>query len=89
MALGEQESSESAVHAVGCILIKIELLGVQVTSIEYVWMQSDTNVTNFVGNPYWSMIPGATGESYSPGAITETTYYLRCSRNEGSSRPKK
>ena len=38
VALGEQESSESAVHAVGCILIKIEGLGVKITSIEYVWM---------------------------------------------------
>ena len=39
IALGEKESRESAIHAVGCILIKIESLGVKVTSIEYIWMQ--------------------------------------------------
>ena len=53
--------------------------------VEYLWLQSDTNAANTQGNPYWMIIPGATSDSYDPGVITETTYFIRCSRNAGCS----
>ncbi len=45
-------------------------------NIEYIWLASTT------GCPSDTLlaIPGATGATYDPGVITETTYYLRCSR---------
>ncbi len=46
-------------------------------TIEYVWLISyDGGVNNTV-------IPGATGSSYNPGVITQTTWYRRCSRRAG------
>ena len=46
--------------------------------IEYIWMKT----TNDPNSPFntWDIIPGATGETYDPEPITETTYYARCSR---------
>jgi hypothetical protein len=52
-------------------------------TIAYLWLQSPVNVLNTPGNPYWSAIPGATGASYTPGLISTTTYFVRCSRTIG------
>ena len=51
-------------------------------TIEYLWLQS--NVPNYSGpgDPNWSEIPGATAADYQPGALTETTYFIRCARRE-------
>ncbi|MCR9098661.1 MAG: T9SS type A sorting domain-containing protein [bacterium] len=49
-------------------------------AIEYLWMQST------VAGPFnlqtWQIIPGATGDSYDPGPLSETTYFARCARRE-------
>lgn len=50
--------------------------------IEYVWLYNYINVPNN-GNSGWIVIPGANGATYSPGQITQTTYYLRCARRHG------
>lgn len=52
--------------------------------IEYIWIQSHTNVFSGGGNGSpWSTIPGANGPSYDPGMVSMTTYYRRCARSEG------
>jgi len=50
-------------------------------AIEYIWMKT----TGDPNSPFntWQVIPGATGVSYDPIPITETTYYGRCSRRSG------
>ncbi len=54
--------------------------------IEYIWIKSHTNVfgagSGGAGSP-WSTIPGATGASYDPGYVSQTTYYRRCARSSG------
>jgi len=49
-------------------------------AIEYLWMQST------IPGPFniqtWNVIPGATGPSYDPGPLSETTYFARCARRE-------
>ncbi|MFT5744983.1 MAG: hypothetical protein ACI920_000349 [Saprospiraceae bacterium] len=47
-------------------------------AVDYIWMMS-TNNGPF--NPStWTLIPGATGLDYAPGALYETTYFARCAR---------
>lgn len=45
--------------------------------IEYFWMRKRAS------SPYFEVIPGATGLSYDPGVIYETTEYGRCARRVG------
>lgn len=52
-------------------------------NVEYMWLESNTNVANTAGNPYWKPISGANGATYDPAYITQTTYYIRCSRSVG------
>ena len=49
-------------------------------AIEYLWMYS-TEPGPF-NTQTWSPIPGATGDSYDPGPLSETTYFTRCVRRE-------
>ncbi len=52
--------------------------------LEYLWMQTTTpNTTPSTNNTAWMIIPGATSESYDPGQLYETTYFVRCVRREG------
>jgi hypothetical protein len=53
--------------------------------VEYVWMQSTVNVPNTVGNPYWTPVANSNSPTLDPGYITQTTYYIRCSRSIGCS----
>ena len=53
--------------------------------IEYQWLSSTIGPNYFPGSPDWNMIVGATSASYSPGVLTQTTYYIRCSRRGGCS----
>ncbi len=53
--------------------------------IEYQWMSSTVDVPNSVGNPYWQPIAGATEETYQPGALGQSTYFIRCARVQGCS----
>lgn len=49
-------------------------------AIEYLWMSS-TEPGPF-NIQTWTVIPGATGDSYDPGPVYETTYFARCARRE-------
>ena len=49
-------------------------------SLEYIWL-STTDGTLPVSQ--WDLIANATGSTYDPGAISETTYFIRCSRRSG------
>ncbi|MBX7064782.1 MAG: T9SS type A sorting domain-containing protein, partial [Saprospiraceae bacterium] len=51
--------------------------------IEYVWNKSTKNPYYYPNSPDWEMIPNSNTPSYQPGPITETTYYIRCSRRAG------
>ncbi|MEM9920643.1 MAG: SdrD B-like domain-containing protein [Bacteroidota bacterium] len=46
-------------------------------AIEYVWL---TTTDPELPMEQWTEIAGATSDSYDPGLITETTYFLRCAR---------
>src|SRR5690606_35044440 len=48
--------------------------------IEYLWMKSTTS--NVFSTGSFQPIPGATGQTYDPPVIYETTYYVRCTRRE-------
>jgi hypothetical protein len=51
--------------------------------LEYLWMKT----TGDPNSPFntWQIIIGATGDSYDPGPITQTTYFGRCARRKGCS----
>ncbi|MCC7507076.1 MAG: hypothetical protein IT259_17345 [Saprospiraceae bacterium] len=49
-------------------------------AIEYQWLQL---VQMGPAQPTWVGIPGATNASYSPGALFETSYFMRCARRAG------
>lgn len=57
-------------------------------AIEYTWLQT-TSLTNgvcpqnIVGQTLYSEIPNTNSPNYQPGAITQTTCYIRCSRRAG------
>jgi len=53
--------------------------------IEYQWMSSTVDVPNTQGNPYWKPIAGATAETYQSGALSQSTYFIRCARVQGCS----
>ncbi len=45
--------------------------------IEYFWMKHTAS------KGFWEVIPGATGTTFDPGVIYETTQYSRCARRVG------
>ena len=49
-------------------------------ALEYVWLSSTIGCPDGQNS---TVIAGATGSTYNPGVITETTYYLRCARRAG------
>ena len=61
-------------------------------NLEIIWLKATNNpncyppsttITNISNDPYWSVIPGATGLTLNPGVVTENTCYLRCTRRAG------
>ncbi|MEQ8423965.1 MAG: hypothetical protein RIA63_04590, partial [Cyclobacteriaceae bacterium] len=51
---------------------------------EYIWLQSEVNVPNTVGNPYWSVVPGSLNMlELEVSSLTQTIYYIRCARYIG------
>lgn len=65
-----------------------EIVNVQYPSggygvIEYLWMQSSVPIYNGPGDPNWSVIPNSNSESYDPGPIGVSTYFIRCARRAG------
>ena len=51
-------------------------------ALEFLWLKSTNPELPW---DQWTIINGADGDSYNPGSISETTYFLRCSRREGCS----
>ncbi len=52
--------------------------------IEYIWMQSDVNVPNTVGNPHWSPVAGSENQlELTLSGLTHTKYFIRCARAVG------
>ncbi|MCO6491520.1 MAG: T9SS type A sorting domain-containing protein [Phaeodactylibacter sp.] len=49
-------------------------------ALEYLWMKSTAPNLGLI---LWEPIPEATGPSYDPPLVFETTYFLRCVRREG------
>ena len=58
-------------------------------AIEYIWLKTttlDANgacPANVVGQNLYTEIPGSITPDYQPGAITQTTCYVRCARRKG------
>ena len=51
-------------------------------AIEYLWMRTTADPAS--GQPVsWQTIAGSDGADYTPSPITQTTYYMRCSRRAG------
>lgn len=48
---------------------------------EYLWMM--TTIPGAFSSATWLNIPGATGATYDPGVLSQTTYFIRCARNTG------
>ncbi|MEZ4967983.1 MAG: SdrD B-like domain-containing protein [Saprospiraceae bacterium] len=48
--------------------------------IEYQWLQL---LQMGPAPPTWVAIPGATNETYQPGPLSQTSYFMRCARREG------
>ncbi len=51
-------------------------------NLVYMWMKSTTNPIYNPGSPDWVGIPNSNTPSYQPGPLTETTYFIRCSKRE-------
>lgn len=51
---------------------------------EYIWMVTTTPTSNppNSGGTTWTTIGGATGKSYDPGNLYNTTYFVRCARRD-------
>ena len=49
-------------------------------NIQYQWVQL---VQIGPAQPNWVAIPGATSLNYQPGALFETSYFMRCARRQG------
>ena len=61
-------------------------------ALEIIWLKAinnpncvppSTTVDNIDNDPFWSIIPGATGLTLNPGTISQKTCYLRCARRAG------
>ncbi len=52
-------------------------------NIEYLWLMSTTGTPFSFTNPDWQPIANSNSESYNPGPVYRTTYYIRCARREG------
>jgi hypothetical protein len=49
-------------------------------AIQYQWLQL---VQIGQSAPNWVAVPGATGPTYQPGPLSETSYFMRCARRDG------
>ncbi|MFZ4543631.1 MAG: SdrD B-like domain-containing protein [Saprospiraceae bacterium] len=57
--------------------------GSSTAPIQYSWFKSNVFEIFNTASGNWTMISNATGESYNPAAITDTTYYVRVARRNG------
>jgi len=51
--------------------------------LEYIWLTNTTGSPFSNTDPTWTLLQGATGESYQPGQIYTNTYFVRCARRSG------
>nr|MBP7184938.1 T9SS type A sorting domain-containing protein [Saprospiraceae bacterium] len=49
-------------------------------TIEYLWLQTTVSGEFYSGNPNWIPVPNSNSASYSPGILTQNTWFIRCSR---------
>jgi Ricin-type beta-trefoil lectin domain-like/Calx-beta domain/Secretion system C-terminal sorting domain len=53
----------------------------------FIWLKTtDQNAVNGA-NTNWTVVSGATGHTYDPGVVTQTTWYRRCARRNVSECP--
>jgi hypothetical protein len=51
--------------------------------IEYIWLKSTVGPNYVPGSTNWTPIPGTNSPSYAPGFLTQSTWFIRCSRRFG------
>lgn len=63
-------------------LVNLVTPGIGLADVEYLWM-----FTTLPGIPFnpstWEIVPNSFSANYQPGALTQTTFYIRCARYEG------
>ncbi|MBK8566619.1 MAG: T9SS type A sorting domain-containing protein [Saprospiraceae bacterium] len=64
-------------------IVSLELPSGGFGTLQYLWLKSTTPVYNGPGDPNWSQIANSNSPNYNPGPISQTTYYIRCSRRAG------
>ncbi len=52
-------------------------------NLEYQWYINTAGGSFDINSPLWTPIAGATSDSYDPGVLTITTYYVRVAKREG------
>ncbi len=65
------------------LIINSQLPSGGLGDLEYVWLYNLNDVPLNNGSNGWVEIPGSNSEDYNPDPITQTTYFLRCSRRNG------
>ncbi len=51
--------------------------------IQYLWLKSNKGPVYTPGSSDWTPIPGSNSESFAPGYVVESTWYIRCARRQG------
>ena len=92
-SIGSDQNGCAPYNSVAINSITLPSGGDATKGIEYVWLKTtDPNgLTNLptcdangvVNLKSWQQIAGATASSYSPGTVSQTTWYLRCARRAG------
>lgn len=52
-------------------------------AIEYMWLYSTNIPCPGIGDAAWQLVSGASSSTYSPGPLTQSTCFMRCSRRAG------
>ncbi|NUO02468.1 MAG: hypothetical protein HUU01_17830, partial [Saprospiraceae bacterium] len=52
-------------------------------TVEYLWLKTTTVPCPPIGDAAWESIPSSNTATYSPGPLTQTTCFMRCSRRAG------
>ena len=80
--IGEDESN--CMVYTGETIQNIELPGTGAGEYDYLWMYSYSNIApTGIDDRNWVLIEDATSESYEPGEITVSTYFVRFSKGTG------
>ena len=80
--IGDDESNCTSFDS--RVIQNIEAPGIGGGAYDYLWMYSYTNITpTGIDDRNWILIDGATDESYEPGTINVSTYFVRFSKGTG------